>query len=165
MNRRKAIMAGFGSLFGAKAGISESLGARYNPKPPYYGGMAGTGAGIPQETSPNSISSVIERRASMTERINKLKEMLEGKYNDWQKGELVDFDYLINTKIDYDVNSLKSVSLSGKLIIRDRRLKERQIAQWRKQAQNEIDGIEKQLSTMVSDSIFGEKDESQKSNY
>lgn len=139
LTRRGILAAGIGGLVGGKDAAKSVMDI-----PMQSTGIPMPG-GYPQEVaydSPNMLQEKIGTHRSYLEKIAR------GELQQWQEDNLNNYSELRNKKLLHEIDGLKSMSNSAKLIMLDRKGKERTRQDW-------IDQAKKDLAEMAKQSIFG----------
>ena len=132
--------AGLGGLVGGKEAAKSILDGS-----PLKGGnmladkMGGESANAGTAIEPN-----------MENHIAYLRKMANGQFEEWQERNLNDYSNLRERKREFEIDSLKSMSSSAKIIMADRQRKEATRREW-------IDNAKQQLADYAKRSIFGDK--------
>lgn len=138
LNRRKAMAAITGGAVVAPRTIKSVMeaGNKFNPKPNY---------GIPAYDQiggqvENAISKADAHKDYIKHRIEKLKRILSGQYDEWQQEQL-NQEQLLEHRNMAEIENMKSLSLPGKyqlaLSARRKLLKH----EWKRQAEKELEQL------------------------
>lgn len=155
INRRNAIMATIGSIFGGKD-AAKSVLTQGSGEAILKGGYLGdkiSGTGI-REAMTESLSREDHIKICKNT-IERLKKLLNGELHGWQKERMNDFNEMILRKQMLEIDNFKSISVFAKISMIDRLQKKRMYDHWTKEAREELDfytdaleNLEKNISTL-----------------
>ena len=139
LSRRGVMAAGLGGLVGGKEAAKSIMdGSPLKGASMFADKMEGESANVGTAIEPN-----------MESHIAYLRKMANGQFEEWQERNLNDYSNLRERKREFEIDSLKSVSNSAKLIMADRKRKDATRREW-------VENAKQQLADYAKRSIFGD---------
>lgn len=140
LSRRGVMAAGLGGLVGGKEAAKSIMDGS-----PLKGSSM-----FADKMESQAVEAGIPATNSMDNHLAYLRKMANGQFDEWQERSLNDYSGLRAQKREFEIDSLKSMSNSAKIIMADRQRKEATRKEW-------IEDAKRQLADYAKRSIFGDK--------